>query len=231
MGTYEDLSVFSLNHGVIVVGTNHIRINYKSLKGDLFLQDTKGQLLKKLFGCSMHTASPGPLCDKLKKGVFGTNFYKHTILVKGNDKWDLAKAKSMFKGKGKQQASPKQASPKQASPKQASPKQASPKQASPKASPKQASPKASPKASPQASPAKKQQAKKRKHNDNDSDNDMLYVAFTAPAKKLRAAMLTHLDSDKLRQLCSGAGIDHARIKKPKTLQKKMLLHLEGTGKC
>jgi hypothetical protein len=57
------------------------------------------------------------------------------------------------------------------------------------------------------------------------------VAFTAPAKKLRVTMLGHLDNDSLRELCSGAGINHARIKKMNTLQKKMLLHLEQTGKC
>ena len=42
-------------------------------------------------------------------------------------------------------------------------------------------------------------------------NGELYVAFTSPVKKMRAAVLGHLDSDSLRELCSGAGINHARL--------------------
>ena len=76
----EELAIFSINRGTIVLGGNKIKIVGKSPHGSLLLRDIKGKLLQNAFGKDTYTAKPGPLINKL--GDF-TDLH-----VKYNKNWD-----------------------------------------------------------------------------------------------------------------------------------------------
>ena len=87
----EDLAIFSLDFGTIVLGANQIKIRRKTPSGSLFLKDVKGQLLLDTFGNNKYKVKPGPLMERL--GHF------NDVHVKYNNNWDtlLTEAKKTIK--------------------------------------------------------------------------------------------------------------------------------------
>jgi hypothetical protein len=96
----EDLAIFSLGFGTIVLGANQIKIRRKTPSGSLFLKDVKGQLLLDTFGNNKYKVKPGPLMERL--GHF------NDVHVKYNNNWDtlLTEAKKTIKMSSTKPAKP-----------------------------------------------------------------------------------------------------------------------------